>query len=195
MSKQVDATKIERIQEAAIALVSRNGVANASVALIAREAGVSTGYLYRHYAGKEELLNDLLDKILTRINDRIASLLEERKIRTEGAMESLIRFIFETAEQQPDHIRFCLNLQNDVSCPISEQVVDRLKKLCRAVLRQGREAGIFDRRVTAEDLYIIMLCVPLQYIGVRIRGIFGSFKYSDAEVRHVSAICLSAIKN
>lgn len=194
MSKHIDATKIEKIQEAAISVVSRNGVANASVALIAKEAGVSAGYLYRHYISKEELFNDLLDKILNRINDHIASLLEEIA-RMEDAVQALIRFIFGIAEKQPDHIRFCLNLQNDVSSPISQQVVDRLKKLCQAVLKQGQKSKFFAPSITAEDLYIIILCVPLQYMGVRLRGVFGPLECSDSEIGHISNICLSAIKN
>ena len=194
MSKQIDASKLEKIREAAITLISRNGLANASVANIAQEAGVSTGYLYRHYAGKEELLNDLLDRVLTRIGDRIALLASEMAGPRE-AVEGMVRYIFETAEQQPQHIRFCLNLQNDLSTPISRRVVDRLKGLCEDILAKGQQARMIGPGVTAEDLYVVMLCVPLQYAGVRLREAFRSFTTGDEDVRHVASICLSALNN
>lgn len=193
MSKQIDATKLEKIRESAISLISRNGLANASVAHIAQEAGVSTGYLYRHYAGKEELLNDLLDRILIRISDRIAQLAQELTGMPE-AVEGIVRYIFETAEQQPDHVRFCLNLQNDLSVPISHQVIDRLKALCGDIREKGQRTGMIARDITAEDLYITLLCVPLQYVGVRLRAAFKPFVADEAEVNHVAALCLSAIK-
>jgi len=194
MPKQIDVAKLERIREAAVSLISRNGSTNASVALIAKEAGVSTGYLYRHYAGKEELLNDLLDRILTRISDRIAVLAESNG-SLEEAVAAFIGYLFQTVREQPDHVRFCLNLQNDLSCPISRQITDRIKSLCEEILRQGKEAGSIDAKITAEDLYIILLCMPLQYIGVRLRGVFGTFTCNDEEIRHVSERCLSAIKS
>lgn len=194
MSKQIDASKLERIQEAAITLISRNGVANASVALIARQAGVSTGYLYRHYLSKEELMNDLLDRLLTRIGDRIAWLASGMNT-LEESVQGMVRYIFETAAERPDHIRFCLNLQNDLSCPISERVLDRLKGLCEEIRRQGQTLRVISPEVTAEDIYIILMALPLQYVGVRLRGVFGAFENNEAEICRVSALCMSAIKN
>ena len=194
MAKQIDTTKLARIQEAAISLISRNGLVNASVALIAQEAGVSTGYLYRHYPGKEELLDHLFEQVLTRIGDRIAFLLESTNT-LEQAVEGFVRYIFETVQQQPDHVRFCLNLQNDLSCPISNGITDRLKQLCEEILERGQLAGSIGKQITAEDLYITFLCIPLQYAGVRLRGVFGGGFSADEEIAHVSDLCLSAIKN
>lgn len=194
MSKQIDKTKLERIRDAAITLISRHGLANASVANIAKEAGVSTGYLYRHYAGKEELLNDLLDRVLTRISDRVAQLAEEMHTLEEVA-EGLVRYIFSIAEEQPEHVRFCLNLQNDLSVPISGRVIERLRGLCEDIRAKGKNAGMIGGRITAEDLYVAMLCMPLQYVGVRLRAAFRPFVCGEEEIRHVASLCLSAIKH
>lgn len=194
MSKQIDITKLERIRDAAIILISRHGLANASVAHIAQQAGVSTGYLYRHYAGKEELLNDLLDRVLTRISDRAAQLAVEMHA-LEDVVEGLVRYIFTIAEQQPEHVRFCLNLQNDLSVPISGQVIERLRGLCEDLRTKGENAGMIGGRITAEDLYVAMLCMPLQYVGVRLRGAFRPFGCGEEEIGHVASLCLSAIKN
>lgn len=59
MAKQIDITKIEAIKTATIKIVVTHGIAGASISLIAKEAGVSDGYLYRHYSGKRELIADL----------------------------------------------------------------------------------------------------------------------------------------
>lgn len=48
-----------RIEEAALTLFASRGFHGTSVPLIAKQAGVSSGALYRHWENKEALVNDL----------------------------------------------------------------------------------------------------------------------------------------
>ena len=48
MAKKVDQTKIERIRNASVEVISEHGILGGSVASIAERADVSVGYLYRH---------------------------------------------------------------------------------------------------------------------------------------------------
>ena len=66
MAKKMDMTKLDRIREASVEIISEHGILNSSVASIAERAGVSVGYLYRHYPGKVDLINDLLEDALRR---------------------------------------------------------------------------------------------------------------------------------
>ncbi len=192
MSKHVDLTKIERIRESAIRSISRSGQGKASVASIAADAGVSMGYLYRHYPGKEALLNDLLGQIMNRLSDRIEALISERSKPAE-VVEEFVRYLFETAAERPDHIRFCLNLQNDFSCDISDSVTTRLRALCEDLYRKGVSSGSFGSNVRPEDLYVNLICLPLQYIGIRFRGVFQPFAICEKEIKKISAVCMAAL--
>ncbi|QVQ54961.1 TetR/AcrR family transcriptional regulator [Spiractinospora alimapuensis] len=49
-----------RVQDAGTRLFARKGFAATSIRDIAREAGTSTGLIYRHYATKEDLFADLV---------------------------------------------------------------------------------------------------------------------------------------
>jgi len=49
------AATLEKVQGAAIALFARHGFAATNMRDVAREAGISTGLIYRHYATKDEL--------------------------------------------------------------------------------------------------------------------------------------------
>jgi AcrR family transcriptional regulator len=51
----------EQIAEAALALISRCGMAGISVANVAKEVGVVTSAIYRHYRGKDEILDSVVD--------------------------------------------------------------------------------------------------------------------------------------
>ena len=50
-----------RILEAARTVIGRNGIAGATVRVIAEEAGLSTGAIYHYYKSKEEILYDIMD--------------------------------------------------------------------------------------------------------------------------------------
>ena len=194
MAKQTDLTKIERIREAAIRVFGRNGSANAPVAAIAREAGVSVGYLYRHYAGKEDLLNDLLEKTLEKLGDKVEELAAQRK-STEESIRGFVRYIFVVAREQPARILYVLHLQNDLSWKIAESTTGRLKDLCGHLLTLGRSAKTVAPGITAEDLYIILFCLPLQYIGTSFRNIFRPVPLPPELPDKVADMCLTAVRN
>lgn len=59
--------RYEAILDAAEQVLARGGYAEASVGEVARQAGISDGLIYRYFAGKQ----DLRDQVLTRFYGRI----------------------------------------------------------------------------------------------------------------------------
>lgn len=53
----------ERILEAALALFARNGYLGSSMSDIANQLGITKGALYKHYAGKQEILNSIVERM------------------------------------------------------------------------------------------------------------------------------------
>jgi len=54
-----------KILDAARAVIGRNGIAGATVRVIAEEAGLSTGAIYHYYSSKEEILYDIMETNLS----------------------------------------------------------------------------------------------------------------------------------
>jgi AcrR family transcriptional regulator len=63
----------DRIVGAALKLVAHGGYRDAQVAAVAREAGVATGTVYRHFPGKAELLTDVFRVASQREVDAVAA--------------------------------------------------------------------------------------------------------------------------
>jgi AcrR family transcriptional regulator len=59
------ASTLEAIQAAAVRVFARHGFAASNMQAIAARAGLSVGSIYRHYATKHELFNELLDQAVT----------------------------------------------------------------------------------------------------------------------------------
>lgn len=96
----------QKILDAARQVISEKGIAGASMRNIAQEAGLSTGAIYHYYAGKDEVLYDVMAESLsasTRIARRsvhgelnrketIESILEHIALRFEKGMDSRIQY-------------------------------------------------------------------------------------------------------
>jgi len=65
--------KGRRILDAAIEVFAEKGFFNATVAEVARRAGVADGTIYLYYKGKDDLLIRLFEQIMQMINEKLES--------------------------------------------------------------------------------------------------------------------------
>ncbi|MCB2310359.1 TetR/AcrR family transcriptional regulator [Clostridium tagluense] len=79
-----------RIIQAAKCVISRSGIAGATMRGIAEEAGLSTGAIYHYYSSKEDILYEVMDENLSETL-RIA----EKSKGVKRSSEELIEEIFE----------------------------------------------------------------------------------------------------
>ena len=74
MAHKAPSKTAERILQSAQDLFNRFGVPNVSTTLIANEVGISTGNLYYHFPAKDELIDTLLARHETRMNQHLGDL-------------------------------------------------------------------------------------------------------------------------
>lgn len=67
----------EQIAEAALQVIRMHGLNGLSMERIARELGLAPSALYRHFSGKEEVLDAVVEAIGVRLNAMISSVREE----------------------------------------------------------------------------------------------------------------------
>ena len=70
MARITDQRKIERLKYSTMKLVVERGFGGASVALIAKEANVASGYFYLHYISKYEMVNSILQEVYSEVFGR-----------------------------------------------------------------------------------------------------------------------------
>lgn len=191
MSKPIDKNKIERIREAAIAIISNQGVPNCSVAAIAKQAGVSVGYLYRHYSGKEALINDMLELYFNLINEKISMLIADRQ-SMEYVVEGVVRHILTMAKESDEKSRFLIMLLNDFSVEIDPRMKTRIKDLAKELIVMLKSSPTADQALTEEDLYFAMIGVPMQYLSQQYSQIVSTL-HSENNAEHIVRVALKMI--
>ena len=93
----------ESLLRAALEVFDRRGVARASLAEIAHEAGVTRGALYWHFKSREELFDALFQRLFSEYGLRLASHIRSGAPDMLGALRQALLQHFERVERNATH--------------------------------------------------------------------------------------------
>lgn len=194
MAKKIDTTKLDRIREASVEIISESGILNCPVASIARRAGVSVGYLYRHYPSKVELINDLLEEALNAIAGQIDTLMAgSSDIRT--IVNGIVSFIIESAEKNRAKHKFLIMLLNDFSVGIKPETQRRIREIAHKLIETGQKNKVLRNGISANDLYLALVGIPMQFLAAEYRFDFGERQSGREElIRRITDVSLNLIQ-
>lgn len=88
----------EQIAEAAIDLIAAEGVNALSIAGIAERVGIVPSAFYRHYKGKDEVLDAILDQLRSKLLDNVVTVRQETNQATERLKRLMQRHVSLLAE-------------------------------------------------------------------------------------------------
>lgn len=140
----------EQIVEAAIRTLDDIGYVHASLAQIAKRAGISTALISYHFADKNDLMNHLLTKLL----DSSTSYILERVSRETSPSGKLNAFIAASLAYQGTHpqryaalVEIIFNARTPDNTPYykigDDDDDDLIVRELRKILREGQEQGMF----------------------------------------------------
>lgn len=101
----------DRIERAAIALFAEKGIADTSVRDVARVVDLSEGALYRHFAGKDELVWAVFERHYVEFGKRLESL-AHAETSARGKLAAMIRGFCQAYDEDPLLFRFLLFVQH-----------------------------------------------------------------------------------
>jgi len=189
MARKIDINKIEGIKQSAVKLIVENGYGGASISKIAQKAQVAEGYLYRFYKSKEELILDLLNSKIEEIADNLEESLKNSE-SVEQIINMLVKGIFNMAAKSVDDVKFLYVMMSDYSFSMTDKIRERIRTLCTGVKEKGVSLGELD-----EDIYMLLVIYPIQFINLRLKSIFGVSKWTAADIEKVINICIKTLKS
>ena len=146
MGKQNTEIRQEQLAQAALSLIASQGLAGLSVARVARRVGLVPSALYRHYSGKDALLNAVIALIRKRLHGEVSAVMEQTSdpldrlrrllmahVRVIRENEGILRIVFsdELHHGQPGN-----------KAVVYEMVGSYLRKVAGIVSRGQREGSI-----------------------------------------------------
>lgn len=133
--------KINLITNAALDLFATKGFANASISMIAKEAGISKGLLYNYFKSKDELLEHILTIGLDEI-DNIYDLNNDGELEVKE-MEFFIREFFHKMKFNTKFwkLYFQVSIQPDVIEKLQEKLSEMILKFTGITIRYFENLG------------------------------------------------------
>ncbi len=192
MARITDPKKLERIKRATMELVAKCGYNGVSISNIAKEAGVSNGYLYRHYNGKDDLIEELVESNSKLFKNLFIKMLD--KVKTvEEIFYSFVTVLFKVAMDDPVLAKFFHTLVFDQNYEIKKRRDNdkEINELVRVVLNQGLENKEFSSKTTEADIKLIILTIPFSYISINLND---KEKFSEEKAKRIAEMCLNALR-
>ena len=130
---------------------------SASVADIARRAGVAKGTVFRHFPTKEDLIASI-------VSGHIAVLAEaaRRLADSPDAGAALLEFLTVAADQRQRHDLTFLQSASDGD-PLVTEVLDALHANLKTLVDRARTSGAIRADVTEGDVFL-MMCAPIHIV-------------------------------
>ena len=184
MARITDENKIERLKVATMKLVAENGYGGASAALIATNAKVSTGYFYRHYKGKYELVNSLLLEVYREVADKLDELIQEGS-SFHTLIASLVNYFFRMANKEPVKAKFFYVLTSDYQFKSDHEVKSSIFEYIQKVMDIGHKSGQLDEKLSQEDIYLVLLINTIQFINQQFKNSTTKVKFTKTDEEHL----------
>jgi AcrR family transcriptional regulator len=155
---RADAARNRRLLLAAAADEFAEHGLDASVADIARRAGVGKGTVFRHFATKDDLIADILI-------DRMEALSElgERLCEADDAEAALREFLTAAAMQRQERDLSFLAAASESMAEVN-RARERMFSAIDRLVDRGRDSGVVRADVTGTDVFLLM-CAPNYVAG------------------------------
>jgi AcrR family transcriptional regulator len=130
----------------------------ASIADIARRAGIGKGTVFRHFATKEDLIAAI-------VLDRVEVLIEtgDHLLRADDPGDALLEFLTVAAEQRQQRDLSFLQGASAGNTEVSD-LQRRLQETIDALVERARDHGAVRDDITGTDLFLLM-CAPNYVAG------------------------------
>lgn len=171
MPKIVDyAAQKQMIGEAAWRVIQREGVENASVRKIAKEAGISSGTLQHYFKTQPQLLEFTMKLVVERVEQRFAVLNEQIiEITLCSAIDVLLNFVPVNEEQELEaEVWLALTvkaLHDPTLHEISKQTYQSIYETLLAMLQQLSKLGLIKQELElnmeAQKLHMLLDALTL----------------------------------
>ncbi|MDR2377877.1 MAG: TetR/AcrR family transcriptional regulator [Bifidobacteriaceae bacterium] len=184
--------KREDILDAALAIVSRDGIQSLTMAKIQDQAGVGSGTMYNYFDGKETLLRALYQDAMRRMNDRVLGgyqLTGEVKVDFEALMRRFLDYSVEFFDQFNFTDQYSFFVRDAAAADGSDDQ-GHLFGASKAILTAGQAQGL----VKDIDVALLQRIVSGVIVAVAASFYFGDLPADEPAKTQIVAACWDAIR-
>lgn len=192
MARLTDESKIQRLRDVSMRILTSEGYAAATVDRVAAEAKVSVGYLYRHYPSKADLVKAIYDQKLRQFLRHILAALEKVWTVNE-VLAATIDYLADLATNDRDAFALLFTMLHDQTAELPEARLAELKGICQRIDTLGKRTKEIDSAFDAEWVFYAFFSTPFRFFDSRLRGVFNRKKITKKDLTLLKEVCVNAL--
>jgi AcrR family transcriptional regulator len=194
MVKPTDLQKLHKVREAAIKVIVERGYYGATVAQISKRAGVSDGYIYRHYSGKAELVRELFVESMGYFHAVVLEAIAREK-KLDVILLSIFNFLRKSLIEEADTIAFIFIMDHDHSFDFPDVIRRGFREIGSKLKGLGHSTGEISKSLNEEDIIAIVFGLPIKYMEMRRKDIVSNKAFSEDDMNSIVKICKNALSS
>ncbi|HKJ06636.1 MAG TPA: TetR/AcrR family transcriptional regulator [Flavobacteriaceae bacterium] len=194
MARKIDEDKIERIKHATMQTIVENGIEKTTIAMIAKNANVSDGYLYRLYSGKQALIESLFQDKLKTINNELQFLLALNPSKISAIIKGFIHNRIVFALNEPVSFQFFYHLLHNTNFKIDEDLKKENITIVEKIKQIGTASKEIGENVPLTQIYYHLLLYVVDYIHFKQYNLFINETISEADEIYLTNNILTILK-
>ncbi|MCL7764247.1 TetR/AcrR family transcriptional regulator [Polaribacter sp. Z014] len=194
MARKIDEDKIARIKEATMRTIVEKGIESTTIAMIAKKANVSGGYLYRTYAGKQDLINELFHDKVDFLYNELENLLALNQNSIKPLLQTFIKNRISYFLKEPNASKFFYQLLHNENFFASDEIKHKSADLIIKIKNIGVKSGEISEDTTVYQLHYHILVYAVDYINFTRKNIFGEQEVTINDVDKLTKNILNILK-
>ncbi len=194
MARKIDEDKLARIKQATMKTIVDVGLEKATIAMIAKNANVSGGYLYRLYTGKQALINELyLDKINS-LNKELEFLIGLNQTSVASIIQAFVQNRIVYAQNEPDGSKFFYHLLHNDNFTLSNELKEKSVLLMKTIKKIGEQTGEIATNISLFQIQYHIIIYVVDYLHFKRKNFLGTETSVHIEVDSLVNNILTILK-
>lgn len=194
MARKVDEDKLERIKQATMKAIVDCGIEKTTIAMIAKNAKVSGGYLYRLYSGKQALINELYFDKITSLNNELDFLIGLNKTSVASILKAFIHNRIIYAQNEPDASKFFSQLLHNNNFIVSGELKEKSISLIKIIKQIGNNTKEISTNTSLVQIQYHLFNYVVDFIHFKRKNIFDFEDSTTNDVDYLTDNILTILK-
>ncbi len=194
MARKVDEDKLARIKQATMKTIVDCGIEKTTIAMIAKNADVSGGYLYRLYSGKQALIDELFFEKVDSLNKELEFLIGLNKTSLSQILTAFIQNRVVYAQNEPVGSKFFYLLLHNDNFMLSGELKEKSIQLMENIKTLGQNSGEISKNINLLEIQYHILMYVINYLHFKRKNFFGIEEHTTIDVDYLVDNILTILK-
>ena len=194
MARKIDEDKLARIKLATMKTIVDVGLEKATIAMIAKNAKVSGGYLYRLYTGKQALINELYFEKITSINKELDFLIGLNETSIASILQAFVQNRIVYAQNEPEGSKFFYQLLHNDNFILSNELKEKSILLMKTIKTIGEQTGEIAPNISLFQIQYHIILYVVDYLHFKRKNFLGTEESVHIEVDYLVNNILTILK-